>query len=567
MIESESILSILKKNKHIVLDTNYYSNCYQKVNRNNEKSQDQLVQEIYTDFLNNDLSETSQPVLQHGIQKNMVLQLKDTMDTTHSYYSLMNNLKKKVPLKRGTLKWLLTDGKYDLFVFAMAPTLDITLMTPFGSKFLIKDGVYANGILLVKPDDVIYLGGSIPTFDIKLMEKELIKRFEEKLNVVTTNQNPTTTNNMNSPVQSNQRNSLINSWNQTTRTSNTPTYNNNYNYNSNSNNNNSNTYNTIINNHSLSNSGLDDEFDDDDFTMEDINEIEQTETSKPLVPNVIELSDDEFYNDALDDYDLPSSQLSQKLEESELQFKRKKRATTNATVLSDTTYDDDDDFNEMTIDDDNDDDFYSIKPNKSSTIKNNIPNHSSSTSLINKSINNYDNPNSLLSTRKSTTHTIENSHDIGDDDDDESLLNDDLDLYIDDITIPSITTITELRKLMDDLENGFQIPKNKKLCKVMIKGCEIIDIKLDDGLFIVKLPHDQGHEPILALIPLKLFNRNIEDIEENPNSQAANNKFLRRTARGISKSNAEIYIDLSKLGYDPRHGNAARVIKYVSLIE
>lgn len=169
--------------------------------------------------------------------------------------------------------------------------------------------------------------------------------------------------------------------------------------------------------------------------------------------------------------------MSQKLEELELQHKKKTAAV--VANLSDTPQDedDDDDFKEieMTIDDD---EFYSITPNKSSQIKDNIPNHSTSTPLIknnnnlsktssNTIMNDNDNNKSILSTKKPTTITIEDSqqsHDI----DNESIFSDDLDMYIDDINIPSKTTIAELRKLMDDLEHDIEIPKNKTLCKVVV---------------------------------------------------------------------------------------------------
>ncbi|KAI9300585.1 hypothetical protein BJ944DRAFT_272825 [Cunninghamella echinulata] len=636
MFNNDQILSLLQKKKSVVLKNNYYDNWYQqsKYSNNNYQSsnttvQDQLVQDLYTEFLKTDISLSSEPILQNGVQKNMILQLKDTVDTTHSLFGLINDLKKGVPIKRGNLKWLLTDGKYDIYVYEMIPNHSINIMTPFGSKFLVSDGIYANGILLVKPENIKYLGGSIPTFNTNTMEKELIKRFEERLTLTANIENSNIISDRN-PEPINQHTPIINTLASQNRVA-TATH-----ISTNNKNNNSN----YMDGFRLRTEDID-EF-DNDLTMEDIDTIEQLE-SQTERPDLIEIldDDDEFpidedaysidgnYAYPIDDYSNPidnddgSSQVSQQLEKMGLGYEDtiasnnnniKNIANDNDASVIDSNLDCDTAVNGFTCNDDYNNNTSSIGKSTNASTNQNTSNNSRPTSSLkeykhlasntpvnnhvsaendNKTIDNNNNNNipslytsannrlinkdsctSISSnTTKSTTPTIIKEehypHDIR---------NEIIDLDMEDYSsmsdaVTKIITVTELKKLLDDLKNNIDISDDKCIHTVVVNGLRPTAISSLVGYFDItcELLHDEKCGPIFISLTnkelgLDLFPKKLQIEYETPEGY---NKAMKRAMRPLAfklrETKAELDIDLSIIRVDNKNEYIAKGTRYLAI--
>lgn len=157
------LLRWCKDRTGIRLTKEYLKSWYQKRAvpiGNTETSYNELV----SDFLNTDISLTSEPVipesfgqtpmdtfpmghLRHG--GGVVLQIQDTNDISNSTFSLLNNLNNSTPVRqtyvertegeeinfsRGILRWTLTDGSKQIQAMEMETLPDLDLKTPFGCK-------------------------------------------------------------------------------------------------------------------------------------------------------------------------------------------------------------------------------------------------------------------------------------------------------------------------------------------------------------------------------------------------------------------------------------------------
>jgi hypothetical protein len=120
--------------------------------------------ELVSDFLNTDISLTSEPVVQEDFGQipmdtfpmghlrhggGVVLQIQDTNDISNSTFSLLNNLTNSTPVRqtyversegeeatfsRGMLRWTLTDGTKQIQAMEMETLPELNIKTPFGCK-------------------------------------------------------------------------------------------------------------------------------------------------------------------------------------------------------------------------------------------------------------------------------------------------------------------------------------------------------------------------------------------------------------------------------------------------
>jgi hypothetical protein len=147
----------------IRLTEEYLKSWYEKRTtpiRNNEVAYNELV----SDFLNTDISVTSEPVIQENFGQmptdtfpmgplrhggGVILQIQDTNDISNSTFSLLNNLSNSTPVRqtyiertegeevnfsRGMLRWTLTDGARQIQAMEMETLAELDLKTPFGCK-------------------------------------------------------------------------------------------------------------------------------------------------------------------------------------------------------------------------------------------------------------------------------------------------------------------------------------------------------------------------------------------------------------------------------------------------
>ncbi|CAO3643534.1 unnamed protein product [Cunninghamella echinulata] len=567
----------------------------------------------------------------------MILQLKDTIDTTHSLFGLINNLKKGTPIKRGNLKWLLTDGKYDIYVFEMVPNHSINIMTPFGSKFLVSDGIYANGILLVKPENIKYLGGNTPTFNINTMEKELIKRFEERLTLTTKiqNSNIISNGNLESINQHTPRISISASQNRITAATNISTNNNN---------------NINYMNDFRSRVEDMDEF-DNDLTMEDIDTIEQLE-SQTERPDLIEIldDDDEFPidEDAYpidDDYAYPidndaypignddgSSQVSQQLEKMGLDYEDttttnnnnvKDKANDNEVSVIDSIFGCDTVANDPIFNDDYDSNTSLIDRSINSSTNQNIPNNACPISLlegykylvsnttnndnninsnttvknnITTSVNNNNNNNNIPSLSTSTNNQLVNKSNyistrsnatklttpsiIKEEPHLHNICDEIIDLDMEDynstsVAVTKIITVTELRKLLDDLKNNIDISDDKCTHTVVVDGLRPTAISSLVGYFDItcELLHNEKCGPIFISLTnkeldLDLFPKKLQIEYETPEGyNKAMKRAMRPLASKLRETKAELDIDLSVIRVDNKNEYIAKGTRYLAINE
>ncbi|KAI8096224.1 uncharacterized protein BX664DRAFT_54908 [Halteromyces radiatus] len=192
MVDREAVLKLLQQRHCVFLKPIFYDDWLKSQPTLASNNLEQHCQALYRHFLNSDITVSSQPVLQNTrIPPKMVLQLQDTTDTSHSLFSLVDDLDKNGKIKRGHLKWIMTDGTRDIMVYELEQVGSMQLLTPFGSKVLITSAQYMNGLLLVKPENMTLLGGQVRALYGDTMEKELQRRFNKKLDEQTTQRRTT----------------------------------------------------------------------------------------------------------------------------------------------------------------------------------------------------------------------------------------------------------------------------------------------------------------------------------------------------------------------------------------
>ncbi|KAG0163152.1 recQ-mediated genome instability protein 1 [Apophysomyces sp. BC1034] len=172
-----------------------------------------LYAALVDDFLNKDIAITSKPVLPDdygqeplssfpAIQQRhsgVVLQIKDTLDISHSTHSLLDNFSAvttvrsvytsreaddEVSFKRGVLRWTLTDGTKEVQALEFKTISQLNLTTPFGCK----NCQVRRGVLLLDPSKIKVLGGQVPALYQDNMAAELRRRLQMRLGLSTDNQ-------------------------------------------------------------------------------------------------------------------------------------------------------------------------------------------------------------------------------------------------------------------------------------------------------------------------------------------------------------------------------------------
>ncbi|CAO3670635.1 unnamed protein product [Rhizopus stolonifer] len=143
--------------------------------------------------------------LRHG--GGVVLHIQDTVDIRQSSLSQLNNITNNGPvrqiytlrtqdeitLSRGMLRWTLTDGKHQIQAMEIETIPELSLMTPFGCKILVKSCQIRRGMLLFTKDSVKVLGGQVPELFGGDMMKETIHRLEERVGIESTTTSTTAT--------------------------------------------------------------------------------------------------------------------------------------------------------------------------------------------------------------------------------------------------------------------------------------------------------------------------------------------------------------------------------------
>ncbi|ORX61801.1 hypothetical protein DM01DRAFT_1332379 [Hesseltinella vesiculosa] len=144
----------------------------------------QKYDHLFDHFLTDDIGKSCLPCLDPNkrLPSKLILQIQDVTDTSNSLYSLVKSIETDPDnLARGRLKWTMTDGQREIFVYELEQIPNISLTTPFGTKVVIHSALYANGLLLVKPSQFQVLGGKVQSLFGDSMEQELLRRFKFKL--------------------------------------------------------------------------------------------------------------------------------------------------------------------------------------------------------------------------------------------------------------------------------------------------------------------------------------------------------------------------------------------------
>ncbi|KAI8080890.1 hypothetical protein BDF21DRAFT_451829 [Thamnidium elegans] len=159
-------------------------------------------EELVSDFKKTDIATTSEPVIAQDngqlpdsfppgqFHQGVVLQIQDTWDISHSLFSQLNNLKDGIKIPRGMLRWTLSDGTSLIHARETENIQGLELMTPFGTKLLVKSCQVKHGMLQLSNKNTTLMGGNVADMCGDGMLAELQKRIKEQLDATTEPNSP-----------------------------------------------------------------------------------------------------------------------------------------------------------------------------------------------------------------------------------------------------------------------------------------------------------------------------------------------------------------------------------------
>lgn len=164
--EPPAILIKWCKEKNGVRITKDYLKKWHQSRTSPSNNTETAYRHILNDFLNEDISDTSEPVIQDTFGDSdletfplghlrqgggVVLQIQDTIDISHSTLSLLKSISnltlvrqtyrergenEEVEFPRGILRWTLSDGHKQIQAMEMETIPTLNLKTPFGTKVI-----------------------------------------------------------------------------------------------------------------------------------------------------------------------------------------------------------------------------------------------------------------------------------------------------------------------------------------------------------------------------------------------------------------------------------------------